>query len=49
MDKQEIDRRVDQYEASRPGPKTLIGIIVVGLGIMAYYNWSSVTAALDFI
>ncbi len=49
MDKQEVDRRVGQYEASRPGARTLIGIIIVGLGIMAYYNWSSVTAALDLI
>ena len=44
MDKQEVDQRVDQYEASRPGPKTLVGIIIVGLAIMVYFNWSAVAA-----
>lgn len=49
MDKDEIDRQVDQYEASRPGPKTLVAFIVVGLCIAAYYNWPDVKAAFDFI
>ena len=44
MDEKEVERRVDQYEASRPGPKTLAGVIIVGLGIAAYYNWPQVVA-----
>jgi hypothetical protein len=46
MDKDEIDRKVDEYEASRPGPKTLVGIVIVGLCIAAYYNWPVVKGAM---
>ena len=49
MDQQTIDQKVEENEASRPGPKTLVAIIVVGLTVAAYYNWSDLKAALDFI
>ena len=49
MEKAEVDRKVDEYEASRPGPKTLAALIIVGLCIAAYYNWADIKSVFDFI
>jgi hypothetical protein len=49
MDKKDINRQVEEYDASRPGPKTLMAVIVVGLFIAAFYNWPDVKAVIDFI
>lgn len=49
MDKQDIDRLQDLEKPSRPGPKTLVAAVIVGLAITAIYNWAEFKALLDFI
>lgn len=42
--------QIEQPEATRPGPKTFLAVIVIALIVAAYFNWSDLKAAvLDFV
>lgn len=49
MDQQETNRQMEEPEGSRPGPKTFAAVIVIGLMVFAFFNWSDVKAAIDFL
>lgn len=49
MDPNDIDKKVDEFDASRPGAKTLAAAVVVGLFIIGIYYWSQVKAAFDML
>ena len=47
--KDEINRQVEQYEPSRPGPKSIAAMVLVVLAVMLISHLPEVQAAIDAI